>query len=209
MSLSCIIVIHRDYAYKEFNKMARNEPETQEIPEQTRIIIDGPGIKIERELTPSQLMAVLSAVLGAGKVTVSESSRGHQNSLQNNDLSLTEFFRSSNPKRNPDKIVTIAFYMQTKMGKQSFSIDELRPQFRSVGEPSPANFYRDFKWSIKNGWISEVHGQPGQYYVTRTGEDAVAAKFDDEVKKETAVTKSIRKRRKLTGESQSTDENNS
>jgi len=100
--------------------------------------------------------------------------------------SLGEFFRATAPRRNPDKILTIAQYMKAVEGKELFLPEEIRARFREVGEPPPGNFNRDFRWAKRIAWIaSDVSS--GQYYVTASGSAAVDGGFPEDVTKATKV----------------------
>jgi hypothetical protein len=111
-------------------------------------------------------------------------------------MSLREFLTDADAKRMPDKIVTIGEYLMSQAGQEDFSGDDVRDRFRAAGEVAPANFSRDFKWTISNGWVAEDPKNPGRYYVTQTGRAAIQAKFSDEVKKKSGFKPVGRRRRR-------------
>jgi hypothetical protein len=65
-----------------------------------------------------------------------------------------------------------------------------------ASEPVPGNYARDFRWAVANGWIAPDHSRPGEYFVTTKGDQAVEAKFTDEIKKSTGVDRTARRRRR-------------
>jgi len=160
--------------------------------EASKVTVEGPGIQVSRGVDESQLLAIMRILLSsepiAGPVpTVPPVSQR---------TSLSEFFRQVSPKRYPDKIVTIAYYLQAKLAQASFTTDEIKPQFKHVGEPAPANFSRDVRWAIKNGWLARDSEDPGRYYVTGAGIRAVESGFPEDVTKATGFESPGRSRRR-------------
>ena len=109
-------------------------------------------------------------------------------------MSLREHLTATEAKRNPDKILAIADYLERIEGLHGFSKDDIKARFRTAGESPPGNFPRDFSWTVSNGWIAEDAQTKGQFYVTRTGQSAVEAGFSDDVTK-TSKLRSSRRRR--------------
>ena len=100
------------------------------------------------------------------------------------------------PKRNPDKILAIAAYLVDTREKDTFTPDDVKKEFRNASEPVPANYARDWGWAVSNGWIAKADGEPGEFYITLKGRDALSQKFSDEVKKATKQTGRRRRTRK-------------
>ena len=108
--------------------------------------------------------------------------------------SLREYLTGTGAKRNPDKILVIADYLERHEGVQGFTREDIKGRFRSAGESPPGNYPRDFNWALTNGWIAEDPSARGQYYVTRTGQSAIEAGFSLDVIKG-SKQKSGRRRR--------------
>ena len=102
------------------------------------------------------------------------------------------------PKRNPDKILTLAVYLEKHYGRSKFNPGEIKRLFRDAGEVLPSNFTRDFKWVISSGWISRDTYEKNAYYVTTTGRKVLEQGFPNELIKRSAQSKVLngRKRRK-------------
>lgn len=112
-------------------------------------------------------------------------------------MSVGEFVADVGAKRNPDKIVAMAAYLK-QQGKEQFTADDIKPMFQSAGEPSPANFARDWRWAQSAKWIAPTHADQKAFYLTTSGETAVSNKFPPEARKATAQP-TKRKTRKKTG----------
>jgi hypothetical protein len=158
--------------------------------------LKGDGISIEREIDQETARAVVAIVLGGlpdkGAVPVQNGSQAPRPS--HDRKSLREFLNEVEAKRMPDKIVSIGEYLISHAGQEDFSADDLRNGFRSAAEPLPANFNRDFQWTISNGWVAEDPRSPGTYYVTHSGRAAIQAKFSGDVKKKTGFSTKRRRR---------------
>jgi len=92
-------------------------------------------------------------------------------------MAIREFLNTSSAKRNPDKITAIAIYLRDHLDRETFSRDDVKGLFRKAGEPVPGNYARDFAVAVSSGWIAEDHNTSGEYYVTNSGEEALAEGF--------------------------------
>ncbi|MGC4025216.1 MAG: hypothetical protein QM744_08730 [Mesorhizobium sp.] len=93
------------------------------------------------------------------------------------EVSLREFLDDAKATTKPDQIVAIGQYMAVQEGKDTFSRDDIKARFQSARERLPSNFPRDFSTAIGKGMIAEDHAKSGQYYVTKTGAQAVERRF--------------------------------
>jgi hypothetical protein len=156
---------------------------------EAHVTIKAPGIDVDKAVTAEVAADVLRLVLtgrvsGGGRVgTVLEGATLPE--------TLAGFMREVDPKRNPDKIVTIAKYLKDT-GHPTFSRAEIRDGFREARETEPRNFARDFNWAQYGGWIggSDSSG----FYLTRTGENAVNSRFAEDVVEKTKGKFSGRRR---------------
>ncbi|TIN27660.1 hypothetical protein [Mesorhizobium sp.] len=92
-------------------------------------------------------------------------------------VSLREFLDEARAATKPDQIVAIGHYMALHGRKDTFSRDDIKAHFQSARERLPSNFPRDFSTAISKGMIAEDHAKTGQYYVTKTGVQAVERRF--------------------------------
>jgi hypothetical protein len=95
-----------------------------------------------------------------------------------------------NATRNVEKILTIANFIE-KQG-ETVTRDAIKTRFRDAAEPVPGNYPRDFRWTVKNGWLARVAGSPGEFYVTEAGHNAIEERFSAEIRKKTGVAKGRR-----------------
>ena len=157
-----------------------------EAREKTLVTVEGPGVSVTREVTDEQAAEILNVILRPLGSALPGTLAGRGSVGREISGSLGEFFRSTAPRRNPDKILTIAHYMKTVEGKDLFLPEDILARFKEVGEPPPGNFNRDLRWTKRNAWIA-ADVKTGQYYVTGSGSAAVEGGFPDDVTKATKV----------------------
>jgi hypothetical protein len=145
-----------------------------------KVQIDGPGLSFARDIdgpTLSRLMRLLLGAANEAGLEDPDQSESPEPAAKARRLSLREFLLSIGVKRYPDKIVAIGYYLEEHEGKDGFSKEDIKSQFRAAGEPPPGNFPRDFSVAITAGWIAQDSANPRQFYVTMSGRDAVEAGF--------------------------------
>lgn len=157
-------------------------PEAAELSRQreatSKLSIRGNGFTFDRDVPETVALQIMKLVItgvaetdsGAGDAPRGERKGGRQQSL-------AEFFREVGPKKMREKLVTIAAYLHDIAGRDSFTPDELKAQFRGVKETAPANIHRDIGDTVGEAWFAEEPDQQGVYYITQSGLDAVEAKF--------------------------------
>ena len=163
--------------------------------------VEGPGVNIERKVPSGFAKKVILALLDENS-SLLDSSPGDQETQkitpeakqstsaeENPELSIREFFDKHKPKRNVDKIATIALYLREHQEKDRFSKEDIPYWFEKAAEPVPKNIPRDIKWAVKNGWVSATNGDNELYYLTTTGAEAVQEKFPEEVVKNTSMNR--------------------
>ncbi|MDQ3572065.1 MAG: hypothetical protein M3383_04310 [Actinomycetota bacterium] len=175
-------------------------PEEGPRPVTYELRLKGGGITVEREIDEEAALQILATVMGGGEALTAARTTGKQSATTaargpSRGRSLREYLDEVEPKRNVDKILAIASYLKVERDSETFDSNEVKKQFRSASEPVPGNYSRDFSWAVAAGWIAPAEDVPGDYYVTKKGDQAVAAKFSDEVKKATGVGKTARRRR--------------
>lgn len=108
-------------------------------------------------------------------------------------VTIGEFVRDAEPKRNPDKITAIGVYLREHRDQDVFSPADIVAGFEEAGEPAPGNISRDLKWTVVNKWIAPKSGVRGGYFVTNSGIEAVTQKFPKQLIKRTQVPESRRR----------------
>lgn len=170
-----------------------------EMRPKIKIVLTGAGLSYESqidEVLAGHIMALcLAPQDGAGSKPA-----GLPNAVQkatgSQQESAAEYLNRHAPKRNPDKILTLAGFIKDIHNKDAFEQGEIKSLFRDAGELIPANLNRDFKWVVSNGWIAPDPKKKGSFYVTNTGSKVLHGGFPDELVKRTKGKFSGRKKGK-------------
>jgi hypothetical protein len=161
-----------------------------------KVTVLGAGLSYKGEVDVSVAGQIIAWCLSEDRVdtqgplvaTAIESGPALMHSVDLNESS-SEYFNRYAPKRNPDKILTLASFLKNVRGQNNFTTKDIKSLFRDVGEILPANFKRDFGWaSKKNGWLGKEPGEKDTYYVTNTGTQALEAGFSKAVLNKTKIT---------------------
>jgi hypothetical protein len=168
--------------------------------------IEGEGLSLSRRIDESLLSGIMHLLLGGSPPSLAPTPfPAHSQTLGSHrryptadpsvaKTSLREYITETGAKRNPDKILVIADFLERFEDLQGFGRDDIKGRFRSAGESPPGNFPRDFAWTVSNGWIAEDPNVKGQYYVTRTGHAAIEGRFTTDVTKTSKLRPSRRRR---------------
>jgi len=192
------------------SSVAQAEEEDQDKGPAYNITLSGPGTEITRKVSEAVALAVINVLMdGGGLIPFAGQATLHAGSSSSGTptrppagptrRSLREYMDETQPKRYPEKIVTIAQWLLEESGRDTFTRDELKSHFRLAGEAVPANYSRDFNLAVSSGWIAEDRGT-GAYYVTQRGRDAIAQQFSAEARKAPSVRRPRRRTRKVDGE---------
>ena len=103
--------------------------------------------------------------------------RARKSSSGGCSTSLRGFIDQVDAKVLAAKIVAIAAYLRDVEGKDEFSQEEIGGRFKGAGELRP-RISRNFRTAVGQGWIAEDHQKPGQYFITKEGDAALASKFE-------------------------------
>lgn len=174
----------------------------------------GQGITVDQQVNKETARAILNLVMGGPGATplsppgaappqsqtppVQQETLNAASPAQGTSMSVGEFIEEVEARRNPDKIVAMGVYLQ-RLGEQQFTTERIRPLFQAAGEPTPANFARDWRWAVTAKWIAASHDDPKSFYVTASGKSAVEARFPAETRKATAQPAKRRSRKKQNG----------
>lgn len=155
-----------------------------------RLTLKGNGITVERDISEVLAKDIIAMILegntlqASPKSPISSPAIPQQNYSQQQNhsnaprKSLREYFNEVGAKKNPQKILVIAGYLVKFMGKEIFSIADIKPQFKVANEPIPANLTRDFQIVSQNGWIAPDHAERKMFFITKTGLDALDNGFE-------------------------------
>lgn len=98
-------------------------------------------------------------------------------SLRQDAISPKQALEASGAKTNPEKIVTFAALVCRQSGRDTFTLDDVRPLFKQAREAAPGNLARDLSSAIQSGWIAEAEDS-GEYYLVGKAADVLDKSFD-------------------------------
>jgi hypothetical protein len=182
------------------DETAETSPETPVY----RLTLEGNGIHVERDIDETAVLAVMSALMGgdAGiarpRPTIKPGGifvRPEQGAGGARGQSLREFLNEVGAKRNIDKIVAIAVYLEDERAYDAVTSAQLRSEFKTAREPIPGNLPRDLHAAVAAGWLANSPGSGDEYYVTKSGRHAVEERFSPEVTKGAKASRPSRRRR--------------
>ncbi len=171
-----------------------NEPE-----QKVALSLKGGNLSYSTDISPVLAAKIMTLCVStdAGQVIAEDLGEHNTHSPNiNSRTSAAEFMNQCGPKRNPDKILTLAVYLESHDSKTRFTPGEINRLFSDAGEVTPANFARDFKWTISSGWIARDTVQKNAYYVTNTGRKVLDEGFPAELVKKSSRGKSNVRRTK-------------
>jgi hypothetical protein len=115
-------------------------------PDLITLIIKGTELSYKKEIDKTTAGKILAICLASdGKLEPNGNSGQVLEIDKPSGESLVEFLNRHAPKRNPDKILTLAGYLKQERGRSSFTFEEVKRLFRDAGEIFPGNFSRDSK----------------------------------------------------------------
>ena len=173
-----------------------------------KLTLSGEGLQVEQEVDQRTALAIVNHVFGGGEAAqVSESHQQLPTSGESavtgktttpaigEGLSVGELIAQASARRNPDKIVVMGLFLKQR-GKSEFTKEDIKPLFQAAGEPTPANYARDWRWAQSAKWIAPVSGDNKLFYVTTTGQKAFDGHFSVSVRKQTPQPANRRTRKK-------------
>lgn len=166
-------------------------------PTKIKLSIKGGGLSYASDVSPEIAGKIMEICLASksqrDSVTVQDIG---SYSRAPNQESLVEYLSRHSPRRNPDKILTVAGYTKEMLDKQFFHPNEIRNLFKDAGEMLPANFSRDFRWAIRSAWIAKDPSKKNNFYVTNTGLKVLREGFPDELVKKSKNKAGSRRKNK-------------
>lgn len=90
-------------------------------------------------------------------------------------ISAKEYLLEKGPKSAVEKTLFLGAYLEKHKGKESFTVDDLRGEFRAAREPSPANINDMINKNIKKGFFMEgdTKDEKKTWLLTATGEKVI------------------------------------
>ena len=192
-------------------------PQTTGIDDGTTAVADGytvklegPGLTLERAVPSAVALQIVGLAMSPGGAqpvqptgTATVATVVPKGAAPVQDVShaipqptrqaVGEYVRSTGATKNAEKITAIGAWLQDHLEKESFARDDVKAQFKNIGERPPQNWSRDFQSTIPLGWIAPDHDDPNAFWVTKSGRDAIDAKFASEIKPRIRRPRSRRK----------------
>lgn len=133
------------------------------------------------EITFAQAVQVLTlltsdAPVPSGGIPLSGPAGGVRSSQRQDAMSPKEALEASGAKVNAEKIAAFAALVTRQSGRDTFSLDDVKPLFKQARETTPGNLTRDLNVAIQNGWIAEAEDS-GEYYLTGKVADVLDNSF--------------------------------
>lgn len=95
--------------------------------------------------------------------------------------SIREFILSKSPKSEMEKVLTVAYYLQTFESLASFNVKDLEKGFRRAKEKIPTNLNYEVIRNIRRGYMMEAEEKKDKrmaWGVTNSGEKQVDSGFE-------------------------------
>jgi hypothetical protein len=163
-------------------------PQAEETPEY-KLSLKGEGVSVERDVTKEVALAVINVALG-GRPAVGAAathtcvtarrrtgSPAELGAGEAERVTPGEYIEHRNARTNPEKITAFGVYLRETRDQETFTREDIKGMFRAAHETAPANFGRDFRAALTSRWIASEEGSTDRYWVTGTGQRAVAEQF--------------------------------
>lgn len=168
-----------------------------------KITIEGPGVKITREVSEDVGKKAIVLILTGTSVhdkrvsqitqeAVGKRTECVKETIDTPEISIGEYISEHNAERYPDKVTTVGCYIYEFRGVERFTGDEIKKLFVEAAEKIPRNITRDIRWALSNNWIA-MDPNTKSYYVTKKGFSAVRAGFPKSVIKKTPLPRPTKK----------------
>lgn len=172
--------------------------------------LEGPGLTLERAVPSAVALQIVGLAMSPGGAQPVQPTgtatvatvvpqgaapvQGVSHAIpQPTRQAVGEYVRSTGATKNAEKITAIGAWLQDHREKESFARDDVKAQFKNIGERPPQNWSRDFQSTIPLGWIAPDHDDPNAYWVTQSGRDAIKAQFAGDSKPRTRRSRPRRK----------------
>jgi hypothetical protein len=163
-----------------------------------KVTLEGVGLSFTKEATLQQAARIISFLGHDSRVeSSSEVSLDIPALIPKNQILPKDIIIGSKAKTYPQKITALAKYFKEHLNQYSFSPEEIRLQFKKMGDV-PKNFTRDFSNTLDPlQYITCVDSESEQYELTYAGEEAVDNKFSEGIIKRSSVSKKTSTSKKI------------
>lgn len=143
------------------------------MEQKIKLTIKGDRLSYEKEISEAVAIRILNICLNS--VETETNPKTVSGDIVDN--SLAGYLNEHAPKFNPEKILAMAGYLTEIKKQKFFSLNEIKGLFRDASEILPANFNRDFRLAINNGWIGRDTQKKENYFLTRQGSAVLSKGF--------------------------------
>jgi hypothetical protein len=171
--------------------------------------LEGPGLTLERAVPSAVALQIVALAMSPGGAqpalptgtsaidavrpgTTPVPGINHV-AAQPTRQAVGEYVRSAGATKNAEKITAIGAWLHDQRAQQSFARDDVKAQFKNLGERPPQNWSRDFQSTVALGWIAPDHDEPNAFWVTKSGRDSIDAQFAGDAKPRIRRSRSRRK----------------
>lgn len=131
------------------------------------IVIQGPGVRVDRTIPESTVYKVLQLLLHAGEEVRRE--RAVSRAEAENRRSLRRAFQRHRPTSHAERMALVVAFVE-RVHERAARRDEIADWLVLAGEPVPSNFSRDLSLAQEKGLIIPVEGEgPERYELGRRG----------------------------------------
>jgi hypothetical protein len=171
-------------------QVSASQEHTTPVADNYTVELTGPGLSLKRSVHGQVALQIMGLVMTPGGVVPAQATGPAATGAARHSeppgvsqppaqprRAVGEFVRSTGAKRNVDKFVAIGVWIEDELGQQNFTRDDVKSQFRGLGERAPQNMSRDFQSAVSLNWLAPDHNNPNNFWVTQSGRDAMAAQF--------------------------------
>lgn len=141
-------------------------------------------LSYDDEITVAQAAQIIT-YLNSGEVLISpvgppaggSGTVGSSTGSRRSGLTPRDALAVAGANTNPEKIVAFALYVEQQGGKETFTLEDIKPLFRQARESTPGNLSRDLDAAIRSGWVA-ASSDKGEYYVTESAARVLDSGFD-------------------------------
>lgn len=186
----CVIETSKEHSVSE----DQQEPGAAAPEPSYTIKISGDGISVEKTVAKEMAADIIQFLMtgGASRAMVQTRVVAPVAVVQGSaavagvgspPLSLAEYLEEINARSIPERILGMAAWLTEVTGQltsKTVTKGDIKPCFKLVGDPLPANFARDWSLVVTAGWLAADHGNADAFFVTRRGLAAIAERFANE-----------------------------
>lgn len=124
----------------------------------------------------AQIIAYLGSGTASAPTPLSVPIGAREDDNVKNAVSPREAITMTGAKSNPERIVTLVKQLLNETAQETFTLDDVRQQFRRAREAQPANVSRDLDTAIQLGWVGV--DAKGLYFLQGITDDVLETGFE-------------------------------